>query len=152
MENQHVLSFYISLFGTFFTFAYGPDAMMLTGLLVLMVADYATGIAASVVDKGLCSKVGFRGLLKKFVVLIIVAVTHHLDLMLQMDVLMLGALYFYSLLELISITENAGRLGIPMPATVKHAIRTLKEKVGDEDGSDVAREVSDHEVSSERTE
>jgi phage-related holin len=72
--------------------------------------------------------------------------------MLGSNAIMLGSLYFYSLLELISIAENAGRLGIPMPAMVKQAIRTLKEKVGDDDGSDVAREISDHEVSSDRTE
>jgi toxin secretion/phage lysis holin len=95
MENQHVISFYGSLFATFFSLAYGPDAIMLTGLLVLMVADYVTGIAASIVDRGLCSKIGFRGLLKKFVVLIIIAVTHHLDRMLGTESLMLGALYFY---------------------------------------------------------
>ena len=149
MRIEHYVSFYVSLFATFATFAYGPDYVMLTGLLVLMAADYLTGIFASILDgRGLSSAVGFRGLLKKVAVLVILAVTHQVDVLLNTNVAMLGALYFYCGLELISITENAGRMGVPMPAVVKNAITVLKERVGDESG-EVESEVSDHEISSD---
>jgi toxin secretion/phage lysis holin len=152
MRIEHYVSFYMSLIATFITFAYGPDAYLLTGLLFLMAADYITGILAAIIDgTGLCSKYGFRGLAKKAAVLVIVAVTHQLDVLLQSNVMMLGAIYFYCALELISITENGGRIGLPMPASVKNAIRILKEKVGDDD-VEVDSQVSDHEVSSDRTE
>jgi hypothetical protein len=52
---------------------------------------------------------------------------------------------------LISITENAGRLGVPMPVAIKNAIKSLKEKVGEEDG-EVGSQVRDHKISSDRSE
>lgn len=152
MRNDHFFSFVWSVPATIFTFAYGVDSQMLSALLVLMLADYITGMLASVMDdKGLSSAVGFKGLLKKFVVLIILAVTHHIDLLLGTNVVMLGALYFYGALELISITENAGRMGIPMPGIVKNAITILKER-GDQHGTDLESQVHDHEISFDRTE
>ena len=149
MQNQHFLSFWLSAAATLLTFAYGPDRGMLTALLVLMAADYGTGILAATLDKGLCSKVGYKGLAKKFAVLIVIAVTHHMDLLLGTSVVMLGGLYFYSALELISITENCGRLGVPMPAAVRNAIKILKEKGGDDN---VESPVSGSKVSSDSTE
>lgn len=133
MQNQHWLSFFISAYATFLTFAYGPDRIMFNTLLVLMAADFITGLMSASVDSGLCSKVGFRGLLKKIAVLVVISVTHHIDLLLSSSVVMLGGLYFYSALELISITENCGRLGVPMPNGIKNAIAILKEKDGERD-------------------
>lgn len=150
MRNDHVISFIMSLFATVTTFAFGPDAGVLTALFVLMAADYVTGILASVADgRGLSSAIGFRGLLKKFVILIIIAVTHHIDLILGTTVAMLGAVYFYAGLELISITENCGRMGVPMPSGVRNAIRILKERIDADGAEEMESQVHDNEVSSD---
>lgn len=153
MRNDHLASFVVSVLATLFTFAFGPDQIMLQALLILMAADYVTGILASVIDgKGLSSAYGFYGLLKKFAILIIIAVTHHVDLLLGTSVAMLGALYFYSGIELISITENCGRMGIPLPSSIRNAIVILKQREGDDDGGQMAPPVSDREISSDRSE
>lgn len=150
MENQHIFSIYSSLFLTLITVAYGPNHALLISLLCFMGADYLTGIAAATLDRGLCYKVGYRGMIKKIVILILIALCRQLDILFGTEAVMLGAIYFYISLELISITENAGRLGIPMPQSVRDAIKTLKAKVGDDDGME--GEISDNKVSSDRTE
>lgn len=152
MRNDHVISFLVSLPVTLVTFAFGQDSAILSALFVLMVADYVTGILASVVDgKGLSSAIGFRGLLKKFAVVVIIAVTHHIDLILGTTVAMLGAVYFYAGIELISITENCGRMGVPMPAAVRNAIQVLKERI-DLDGDEVESSIHDYQVPFDCTE
>ncbi|MEC0264413.1 phage holin family protein [Paenibacillus anseongense] len=53
---------------------------------------------------------------------------HRMDILLGSSVIMTGAIYFYLANELISITENYGRLGLPMPDQVKQVIQVLKAK------------------------
>lgn len=150
MRNEHILSFFVSVPATLLTFLYGPDRTLLYALLILMVFDYVTGLFASILDgTGLCSRVGLKGLLKKLAVLCIIAVTNLIDQIVGTNVAMLGAIYFYAGIELISITENCGRIGIPMPKSVKEAIRVLKERSDSDADAEVESQVHDHEVSSD---
>lgn len=152
MKNEHWFSFFTSAVLSLLTFAFGPDAMLIRVLFFLMIMDYITGMMASIATgKGLCSSFGFRGLFKKFIVICIIAVTHQIDILLNTSVAMLGALYFYCGLELISIVENSGKLGVPMPKTVRQAIALLKEKEVFHE-SNVESQVHRHEVSSDKTE
>lgn len=152
MRNEHWISFYGSAVITLLTFAFGPVNEVLIALLIFMATDYATGIMAAILDgSGLCSKAGFRGLLKKVAILCILAVTHHIDNLLGTSVVMLGAVYFYSALELISITENCGRIGLPIPSGVKNAIRMLKERSEADVSSNVESQIHGDQVSSNQT-
>lgn len=145
MRNEHFLSFYFSAVTTIFTFLYGPEFLVLTALLVFMAIDYITGIIASIISGvGLSSSYGFKGLLKKFATLCVIAVTHHIDLLLGTSMAMLGAVYFYSALELISIVENCGKMGVPLPKGLKNSIAMLKEK-GEADGNDMDSQIHSHE-------
>lgn len=149
MRNEHFLSFYFSAVTTIFTFLYGPEYVVLTALLVFMVIDYITGIIAAIISGvGLSSSYGFKGLLKKFATLCVIAVTHHIDLLLGTSMAMLGAVYFYSALELISIVENCGKMGVPMPKGLRNSIAMLKEK-GEADGNDVDSQIHGHETLSD---
>ena len=149
MRNEHFLSFYFSAVTTIFTFLYGPEFLVLTALLVFMAIDYITGIISSVISGvGLSSSYGFKGLLKKFATLCVIAVTHHIDLLLGTSMAMLGAVYFYSALELISIVENCGKMGVPLPKGLKNSIAMLKEK-GEADGSDMDSQIHSHETLSD---
>jgi toxin secretion/phage lysis holin len=151
VRNEHFLSFYFSAVTTIFTFFYGPEYMVLTALLVFMTIDYITGILAAVISGvGLSSSFGFKGLLKKFATLCVIAVTHHIDLLLGTSMAMLGAVYFYSALELISIVENCGKMGVPLPKGLKNSIAMLKEK-GEADGDYVESQVHGNEVSSDES-
>lgn len=149
MRNEHFLSFYFSAVTTIFTFLYGPEYFVLTALLVFMVIDYITGIIAAIISGvGLSSSYGFKGLLKKFATLCVIAVTHHIDLLLGTSMAMLGAVYFYSALELISIVENCGKMGVPLPKGLKNSIAMLKEK-GEADGNDMDSQIHRHETLSD---
>ncbi|MDD9266035.1 holin family protein [Paenibacillus sp. GCM10023248] len=115
--------------GAILTYAYGGWSELLSLFFIAMVVDYITGIGASIKEeKGLSSKVGFLGIFKKFLMAVVVVLAHRMDILLGTNVLMTGAIYFYLANELISITENYGRLGLPMPPKLKEMIQVLKAK------------------------
>ncbi|PWV99709.1 toxin secretion/phage lysis holin [Paenibacillus cellulosilyticus] len=121
--------------GTTFTYAFGAWPQSLTVLLIAMGVDYLTGIAASMKEKkGLNSHVGSWGLTRKGLTLLIVLLAHQIDLLLHLEgVTMSGAIYFYLANELISITENYGRIGLPLPDSLRQMIEVLKDKGGSKD-------------------
>jgi toxin secretion/phage lysis holin len=101
-----------------------------------MAIDYVSGIiVAGVFHKskktesgGLQSLVGFKGLAKKVMVLLIVAVAYRLDLTVGSSYIKDAAVIGFSANEVISIVENAGLMGIPMPEAITKAIDILSEK------------------------
>lgn len=119
--------------GALLTYSFGGWSELLSFFFLAMVVDYVTGIGASIKEqKGLSSKVGFLGIFKKFLMAVVVVMAHKMDILLGSEIIMTGAIYFYLANELISITENYGRLGLPLPSGVKQVIQVLKSK---EDGS-----------------
>lgn len=106
---------------------YGNNTDVLKILAVIMAIDYVTGVMCAVVKKELSSRTGAIGLAKKLVTLSIIAMCHMVDVALGRDILMQFSVLFYISNEGISLIENAGRLGIPVPEKVKNAIKALKE-------------------------
>ena len=110
-------------------------------LVALMIIDYITGLIVAAIFKkskktnsgGLSSNIGFKGLCKKFSELMIVAVMYRLDVLLGIQYLRDLCVIGFVLNELISITENAGLMGIPLPPVVTKAIAVLNEKAGGND-------------------
>jgi len=104
---------------------------LLSLFLFVIVLDYISGLGASIIEgKGLSSAVGFKGLIKKFAIILIIALTYQIDKALGMDVIMSGTIYFFLANELISVVENYGRMGLPLPDQIKKMIKILKEKSG----------------------
>lgn len=105
-------------------------------LVIFMTIDFITGLyIAGCLNKSpktengaLSSKMGFRGLCKKFLVLIIIGCMHRIDMLLGLDYLRYVAIISYMVIELISIIENAGVMGVPIPEVVKKAIDLLNDK------------------------
>lgn len=117
------------IFAAFLTYAYGGWSELLGFFLLVVTLDYVTGLIASLKEKkGLNSEIGFWGLAKKGLMLLIILIGHRLDVLFGTDVIMTGAIYFYLANELISITENYGRLGLPLPERIKELIAILKRK------------------------
>ncbi|WP_214630080.1 phage holin family protein [Paenibacillus agaridevorans] len=116
--------------GAILLFAFGGWSESLTFLLVAMAADYLTGIAASLKEgKGLSSSFGAWGLARKGLSLLVVLLAHRIDVLMNTeDVTMGAAIFFYIANELISVTENYGRLGLPLPERIRKMIAVLKEK------------------------
>lgn len=114
----------------------GGFDMSLVTLLIFMAIDYVTGlIVAGVFHKSqksrtgaLESRAGFKGLGRKGVTLLIVLVAARLDILLGVTFVRDGVVIAYIVNELLSIVENAGLMGIPIPDAVKNAIEALKTK------------------------
>lgn len=123
-----------SLFG-------GWDAA-LTTLMIFMGVDYVTGlIVAGVFHTSnktqtgtLESHAGWKGLCKKGVTLMVVLVACRLDLIMGSSFIRDAVVIAFIGNETISITENAGLMGVPIPAVVKKAIEVLKSKAEDGEG------------------
>ena len=103
-------------------------------LIIFMAIDYFTGFMVGAVfnkspkseNGALDSKVGFKGLCKKGVMLLIVLISARLDLMTSSDYIRDAVIIAFSLNELVSIFENAGLMGIKMPTVISKAIDSLK--------------------------
>ena len=108
---------------------------MLYALLAFVVIDYITGIMCAIVDKKLSSSVGFRGIFKKILIFALVGVGHIIDTMVigTGSVLRTAIIFFYLSNEGISLIENAGHLGLPIPAKLKAVLEQLHDRAEKED-------------------
>ena len=112
----------------------GWDQALLT-LLLFMAIDYGMGlIIAGIFHKSektetgrLNSRAGWKGLCKKGVTLLIILVATQLDLLMGLDYIRYGTIIAYITIEVISIIENAGIIGIPIPKIITNAIDVLKK-------------------------
>jgi toxin secretion/phage lysis holin len=107
----------------------GFDGYLYT-LLGFILIDYLTGVMAAIAKRQISSEIGFVGILKKILILIIVAMGHLLDqnLLGGGAAMRTAVIFFYTANEGISITENLSRLGFPIPARLKSVLAQLSEK------------------------
>jgi toxin secretion/phage lysis holin len=109
------------------SYLFGGWSILLQILLAFVVIDYITGVLASGIEGKLSSSVGMRGIAKKVFIFVIVAVAHLADTAIgNGNFLMDAAIFFYIANELLSIIENAGRVGLPIPEILKQAVEVLK--------------------------
>ena len=95
-----------------------------------MALDYVTGVIIAIVGRKLSSEVGFKGLAKKFLILVFVAGGHLLDAYVlgDMAVAMSSVMLFYIANEGVSLIENAALLGLPVPQKIKNILEQIKSK------------------------
>jgi toxin secretion/phage lysis holin len=129
--KQTIVNASVGVGGSLVSYFFGGWSDLLSFFLLTIVIDYVTGLSASLKEgKGLSSHTGFWGLAKKALMLVVVVMAHRMDELMGLSVIETGAIYFYLANELISITENYGRLGLPLPDQVKKMIQILKNKGG----------------------
>ena len=106
---------------------------LLFALLAFVIIDYATGIMCAVVDKKLSSSVGFKGIFKKVLIFALVGIGHILDTFVIQSgaVLRTAIIFFYISNEGVSLLENAGHLGLPIPQKLKDVLTQLHNKTED---------------------
>lgn len=114
----------------------------MTTLLIFMALDYITGLVVAAVfhksskseSGSLESHAGWKGLIKKGVTLMIVIAAYRLDLLIGTDYIKSAVIIAFCANELISLIENAGLMGVPIPEVITRAIEVLKQKGnGDEE-------------------
>lgn len=108
----------------------GYDTMMVT-LLLFMCADYISGIMCGITNKELSSEVGFKGIFKKIMILLLVGVTNLLGQATGIEGLRYIVISFYLANEGISIIENASILGLPVPQKIKDVLEQLKSNTSE---------------------
>ena len=116
----------------------GFDGFMYT-LIVCMVVDYITGFMVAIIEKKLSSEVGFRGIFRKVCILMLVGVANLVDVNVigQGAILRTAVIFFYISNEGVSILENAGKLGLPIPERLRTVLAQLREDGdGKETGND----------------
>ena len=99
-------------------------------LIVFMIIDYITGVMAAYYLKELSSKVGFIGIAKKIVIILIITVAVMFDKAVGNTdmVFRTATCFFYIANEALSILENATKLGLPLPKKITEALLQLKNK------------------------
>lgn len=110
------------------SFLFGAPDGLLVSLLVFMALDYGSGVLVALTRKALSSAIGFRGLAKKGGILILIAVGHLLDTQLigSGSACRSAILGFYLSNEGISILENLGALGLPLPKKLRRVLAQLQ--------------------------
>jgi len=106
----------------------------LYALIAFVAIDYLTGFMAAIVEKRLSSEVGFKGIFKKVLIFLLVAVGNIVDqnLIGTGSAIRTAVIFFYLSNEGISIIENSSRVGLPIPDKLKNVLEQLKDKGGKE--------------------
>lgn len=112
-----------------FSFLMGSIDNLLIMLLIIMAIDYLTGICKAIVNKKLNSIVGVKGIIKKVGYLLIVALAVLIDkIMGDAGAIRILVIYFFIANEGISILENWGQMGLPLPNKLKQFFEQLKNE------------------------
>ncbi len=128
----------IGVVGSFIASLFGGWTASLTTLLIFMGIDYVSGLVVAGVfhaspkteTGALESRAGFKGLIRKAMILVFVLIGYRLDVAVGVSYIKDAVCIAFIANELLSIVENAGLMGIPVPTVIKNAIDILKKKDG----------------------
>lgn len=136
-EFWNVIQMVFTAVGGWLGYFLGGYDGLLYALVVFMVADYITGVMCAVSDKKLSSSVGFKGICRKVLILMLVGIANLLDVEVigTGAVLRTAVIFFYLSNEGVSLLENAGHLGLPIPVKLKEILAQLHDRA-ESDGDD----------------
>ena len=111
----------------------GCDGLLIA-LVMFVVMDYISGVMCAIADKSLSSEVGFKGICRKVLIFLLVGVANILDVQVigTGSVLRTAVIFFYLSNEGVSLLENAGHLGLPIPEKLKAVLKQLHDKSEEE--------------------
>lgn len=127
-DNKAIIikRFLLAVGGVITTILGGWD-MLLSVLVSFVIVDYILGIAAAAINEELDSSVGFRGIWKKVMLFVPVGVAYALDQALGSQILRNMSIWFYIGNEGISIMENLGKAGVPIPKFIREILVQLRD-------------------------
>ena len=123
--------------GGFMGYLLGGMDGFLYALIAFVVIDYITGLMVAAIQKKVSSEVGFKGICKKVLIFILVGVANIVDRQIigNGSAIRTAVIFFYLSNEGVSMLENAGRLGLPIPKKLKDVLAQLHQKGGDDNES-----------------
>jgi toxin secretion/phage lysis holin len=137
------------VFGAIIIELFGGWNAGLTTLLIFIGVDYLSGMVAAFCGKStksedgrLLSDAGGRGLIKKGAIMLVVIVAYRLDLIIKSGYLLDAVVVALIVNETISILENLGAIGVPIPAVIKRVLTALNDKVGEKVSDKIADKIT----------
>ena len=132
---KHFVNNAISIILTTFVYLIGGIDIAMKSLLIVIVIDYITGVISAIYNKKLNSNIGLKGILKKFSYLIIVSLSVILDRIVgDTGAIRTIVIYFFVANDGISIVENIGKMGVPLPKKLTEVLEQLRNKGDEESG------------------
>lgn len=126
---KHMVSDIISVILTTTIYLLGGLDIALKSLLIIIVIDYVTGILSAIYNKNLNSKIGYKGIIKKFSYLFIIALSVIIDNVLgQTGTIRTLVIYFFVANDGLSILENVAEMNIPLPKKLIDVLEQLRKK------------------------
>ena len=103
---------------------------LLYALIAFVVIDYLTGVMCAIINKQLSSEVGFKGIFRKVLIFLLVGIANIIDVQVigTGAVLRTAVIFFYISNEGVSLLENAGHLGLPIPEKIKTVLEQLHDR------------------------
>ena len=126
-RTEAIVGMTTGIFGVTATFLFGAWTPAMQALAMLMLLDYMTGVMSAYIspEARLSSKRGFRGIVKKMVLVLLVSTAHYVDVAIGQQVFCPLAVYSLIGNEGLSILENATHCGVPVPASLKAKLDQL---------------------------
>lgn len=120
--------------GTLFIYLLGGFDVAMQCLLIAIALDYLSGLIKAYNSKVLSSKIGFRGILKKLGILFLVMLAVVIDRVTgESGAIRTLVIYYFVANEGLSIIENLGQAGLPIPKVIKNALKALREQSNGKD-------------------
>lgn len=137
----HDLSVVFAVVASFLSYSFGVNPAI-EFLLWAVCLDVVIGVMASFVNEKLMfnSRKMFRGLVKKLVLLSLVAFAHQLDNMLHLDIIETTTIYFFMANEALSCLENAGKCGLQLPKILYDSLEQVKTLGGEKHDNKKSKE------------
>jgi len=127
MDKMKFLAAWLVVLGGFLL---GKFDGLMWALVTFIVLDYLTGVLAAVSRKELSSQIGAKGIAKKLLIFVIIIIANIVDVQVigESHVLRCITVMFYIANESISILENAGSMGVPVPKKILSVLEQLKDR------------------------
>ena len=127
-----ILNFIRAIFtaiGGYLGYVLGGHDSFLYALIAFVVIDYITGVMLAIIKRKVSSAIGFKGIFKKIMVFLMVAIGHTIDAYLIKNggAIRTAVIFFYISNEGISILENSANIGLPIPEKLKEILVQLKD-------------------------
>ena len=129
-EFWNTIQFIFTAVGGWLGYFLGGCDGLLYALIVFVAIDYITGVMCAVIDRKLSSAVGFKGIFRKVLIFLLVGIANIIDVQVigTGAVLRTAVIFFYISNEGVSLLENAGHLGLPIPEKIKTVLEQLHDR------------------------
>ncbi|NMB27874.1 MAG: phage holin family protein [Tissierellia bacterium] len=126
----HTIQIIFAAIGAYIGWFLGGFDSLLYALVAFVVLDYITGLMVAVLEKKLSSSIGFKGIFKKVLIFIFVGIGHIIDFYILQNgsAVRTAVIFFYLSNEGLSIVENAAKIGLPVPESLKKVFIELKKE------------------------